>query len=239
MRSKKPAVYGEQDVPLSVIQTAQSLDVPLYCLGKDYHYQYANEGWSWWTLQRELTHLPLPKLALQNAAIVLQVLSLLPAQLCVDDAAIREGLKLANQPGRWQVLPGEVTKILDVAHNAAATKWLAQRLSSSELPGKKTFAVVAMLADKDCYHTLAPLLPIIDHWYIASLAVNRGADSQQLARALTELEVNCYTQFMTVQQAYQQALANAEKGDRIVIFGSFYTVAEGLRAEGIKHVEWR
>lgn len=228
MRTNKPVVCGDFNIPNSIYNQANKLRAKLYCQQKDFSYQLHERVWSWQSHQQQLKNLPLPNIELQNAATVLQATELLPNNLPVSVEAIRQGLKQVFIPGRFQVFAEAVTTIVDVAHNPAAARLLAEQLKRQPSTGK-TYAVVAMLQDKDMRNTLIALLKVIDAWFVAGLAVPRGGDSKLLAKQLKTLAVENHDEYATVSAAYKAALAQAQPNDRIIVFGSFYTAAEILQ----------
>lgn len=219
-----PCVCGDFAVP----QTIRNFVTNLYCLNEDFGYEKNIDSWSWWNKDQQLSDLPLPKVDLQNAATVLQAIALLPEQFKVSREIIEIGLKTVFIPGRFQVVSANVTTILDVAHNPASAELLAKNLSTISCKGK-IFAVVAMLSDKDIRATVKPLLQSIDAWFVAGLNIQRGDDGNLLKDALYSLAVKNLYEYPSVTLAYQQALKQAKIGDCIVVFGSFYTVAEVMR----------
>jgi dihydrofolate synthase/folylpolyglutamate synthase len=233
-RGGRPAVYGAANVPGSLREHADAIGARLYCYGRDFGGATEGEGgWRWWGGTRQRHTLPLPALRgrsqLQNAAGVLMALELLAERLPLDQAQIRAGLLAATLPGRFQVLPGEVSLILDVAHNPQAAAELAANLAA--LPcGGRTLAVLGMLADKDMAGAIGQVSGAVDHWYPAGLAVARGATAAQLGDALAAAGVAAgrITPHATVGAALAAARRAARPGDRIVVFGSFHTVAEAL-----------
>jgi dihydrofolate synthase/folylpolyglutamate synthase len=163
-----------------------------------------------------------------NRLTVSMVIKLLESRLPVSDDIIREGLARAFVPGRFQCFNDPSTIILDVAHNPAAADFLAGQLAKKYCVGK-TLAVVGMLKDKDIAGTLQPMLNLVDEWYVADLCVERGAKGKILWQYLQEFgQKACYT-YKSVTEAYLKAVANCGKKDRIIIFGSFYTVGEVLK----------
>ncbi|GAB4301300.1 MAG: bifunctional tetrahydrofolate synthase/dihydrofolate synthase [Thiohalomonadaceae bacterium] len=232
-RPGRPAIYGSVDVPHSLRQQAAAIGARLYCYGMDFGATPEGEGWRWWGGGQERHALPLPALRgraqLQNAAGVLMVLAAVAHRLPLAQAQIRAGLLAATLPGRFQIQPGEVVRILDVAHNPQAAAELAANLAAMPCAGR-TLAVVGMLADKDMAGTLGQLRDAIDHWYAAALQVPRGATTAQLTAALAAAGAGAerVTACGDVAAALAQAGAAARAGDRIVVFGSFYTVAEAL-----------
>jgi dihydrofolate synthase/folylpolyglutamate synthase len=225
MRSGKPCVCGDFAVPQSIRQHAEQLGSQLYCQNEAFGYEQVGETWNWWSQTKKLNGLPLPKIDLQNAATVLQAVHLLPDTFKINQQVLEDSLQQVFLPGRFQTISGKITTILDVAHNPASATLLAKNLPTSVGEGK-TLAVVGMLSDKDRIGTLQPLLSKIDAWYVGSLDVARGASAGVLLEALQQLGVENKQGELSVTLAYQQALVSAKPGDRIVVFGSFYTVAE-------------
>jgi dihydrofolate synthase/folylpolyglutamate synthase len=239
MRAGKACVSGDFAVPNSVRAHAKQIGAELYCQNEDFGYEKQKDSWSWWSKQQHLKNLPIPKIDLQNAATVLMALSILShlplagdgvakRRVRVDQNAIKQGLQNVFVPGRFQSFEyNHIKIILDVAHNPAAAKLLARQLAETSGAGK-TLAVVAMLADKDMSNTVASLLEQVASWYLAKLEVPRGGSSQLLADSLHKLAAQNVHQYSTVIEAFDAAIAQARSGDRVVVFGSFYTVAEVL-----------
>jgi dihydrofolate synthase/folylpolyglutamate synthase len=216
-RKQRPAVCSDSNPPQSLIDHAKNLQSPLYCINRDFSYP---------------NHLPPPKLAgeyqKQNAAGVLMVLKLL--KLPVSEAAIHQGLTTATLAGRFQILPGPITRILDVAHNPLGARKLAALLAEQDCKAK-THALIGMLKDKDIVQVLKILIDSIDEWHVTDLKAERAASSEFIAEQLQNLSVSAIKKYPSVNMAYKQILSNANQGDRIIVFGSFYTVAEVLEIE--------
>lgn len=225
-RQGRVAVYGESDMPASIREIADQQQVSLYHSGRDFNYQTTETDWCWQYKVKKIDHLPFNRLAIQNMANVLMVLELLQARLPVTDAQIRAGLKAVALTGRIQVIAGKVTQIFDVAHNPAAILFLAERLAHLPCEGK-TLAVFSMLADKDIAGSIKVIENQMDEWFVAPLTVKRGASMQMLQEKFAgKGKVNFYASLI---DAYQAALKQAEQGDRVVVFGSFNTVAAVLK----------
>ena len=231
LRPATPAVYGEADPPRSVLAQAESLAAALHYLERDYRYSKATDSWNWHSDSTSYAGLPLPALPgvfqLQNAAAVLMVLELLAPRLPVSVEALHAGLRTVRLPGRFQVLPGQVEWILDVAHNPHAARALAEALRQRPCAGR-THLVLAMLADKDAAGVCDALRPVVDVWYCAGLTGARGQSGAQLAAhaGLAESEMTVHADVTT---ACAHAAATATAGDRIVVCGSFHTVSEALQ----------
>ena len=230
-RSGRPAVCGEADPPQSLLRHARAIGAELLQAGADYTFAQVADGWRFGMGEIELADLPLPALAgdfqLANAAAALAALSALPALLPVSLAAIHAGLGDARLPGRFQRIPGPVEIVLDVAHNPQSARALASNLQARPAGGKR-YAVFAMLADKDADGVVGALKDAFDAWFVAGLGGERGQSGEALAGhvgAMTEAAVEVFPDPLSALRA---AKLRAVEGDRITVFGSFYTVAEAL-----------
>ncbi len=227
-RSQRPVVCGDLNPPHSIIETATNLAAPLYCQGTHFGYLAKAECWQFWHGNIVTDLLPTPRLLLQNAATALMTLTLLKNIIPVSVESIKQGLIHAFLPGRFQIWRKNPLVILDVAHNPEGCLNLYDQLNTIPTNGK-TYAVVGMLKDKNHYESLAPLLNCIDKWYVASLGGERGMPSTAIANLLVNMNVAIINQFDTIEEAYQSALNHANIEDRIVVFGSFYSVSPIFR----------
>ncbi len=221
-RDDKPAVVAEPDPPRSVM----SFKKDAFFIGKDFGYQSEPGQWSYWGPGGKRGGLAHPALRgeiqLRNAAAALCALDTLRARLPVAAQELRRGLAEVTLPGRFQVLPGRPQVILDVAHNVQAAATLAYNLGGAGF-SPDTYAVCAMLKDKDIAGVLRELAPRVSHWHVASLPGPRGASAEQLA---AQLEGKSCRRFETPAQAFAAARERAGENDKIVAFGSFLTVGE-------------
>lgn len=228
-RAGRPAVCGDPDPPHTLLQHADKIGAPLYRFGRDFGYNVDGMAWSWWSVTQRRHALPHPALRgpfqLQNAAGVLMVLELLAQSLPVNQGDIRQGLSAVQLAGRFQMLPGMPLRILDVAHNPHGAQVLAQSLRAQPCAGQ-THAVMSMLADKDIDGVISVMCDVIDVWHVAGLDVPRGVSGAQLAGRLQAAGITSVHVHANVTAAYQQAGSHAQPIDRVVVFGSFYTVAE-------------
>ncbi len=226
-RRGAPAISGEPHTPLSVVEYAEQIGAPLFCIHRDFFYQAYEHHWSWTGPKTHYSGLPLPRLKLQNAATTLMVIESLAKVLPVSESAIRHGLERAALAGRFERFdwPTGVTLFLDVAHNPHAAKYLAENIAMTAPEFGKTRAVFGILKDKDIQGCIDAVYTLIDAWYVSELSVERAARAQDIAEQIqTRAQKNCYT-FASVSEALAEALACSSPRDRIVIFGSFYTVA--------------
>ena len=233
LRPGRPAVCADPDPPQSLLDRAAELHANLKLAGRDYRIERRNGRWNFLFAGRLIERLPLPSLAgdfqLDNAASALMALeSLRGFETDVD--AIRRGLRMAFLPGRFQVLREQPLTIVDVAHNAQAAAALAAQLRAQPCAGR-THAVIAMLADKPVADVVRLLAGEVDSWFTAGLdEVARGLPASGMAAAVEQRVCDVkLNPAQTVAEACTRALASAAKDDRIIIFGSFYTVAEAMQ----------
>lgn len=223
-RAGIPAVIGEPHPPSTLLDAALQYQVHPLWQGKDFHYQVNAKGFQWQGTKSRFDNLPIPNIPIQNAATALQVIETLDLQLTnIQMAQVFINTRL---PGRRQIIFSNPTVMLDVAHNPQATRLLARDIKNMDY--KRVIAVVAMLADKDIEATLAPMLSIVSNWYCASLDVPRGAKASTLVSAVLSSEQKVLD-YNSVEVAYENALANADKEDLVLVFGSFFTVTNILK----------
>ncbi len=232
LRAGRPAICSDPDVPVAIVEQARRLGAPLYCPGGEYRYTMDGHHWSWAYGARSLERLPRPALLgeyqVQNAAGVLMVLEVLAGRLPVTEQAIRHGLVDLRLCGRFQVVPGAVEQILDVAHNPQAAGVLAAALRQRPVRGA-THAVIGMLKDKDCRGVLAALRGLVDAWYFVDLPGSRGATGRYLAEELSAMGIVApASDYRDIGAALEAARSRTRPGDRILITGSFLTVAGAL-----------
>lgn len=231
-RTGRPAVIAEPDPPASMCAVGRTLGVQWLQSGVDFRVEAEGLQWRYVGPGGTRSGLPYPALRgsyqLGNAAGAITALDTMRERLPVSANAIREGLVSVDLAGRFQVLPGRPVTILDVAHNPHAAERLAGALSSMTDVGK-THAVFAMLRDKDIEGVARVVRPHVDRWYVAPLPGPRGAGVPILLQALDAAQVFDPVQpFASVAAALAAAQEAARPDDRIVVFGSFLTVAQAL-----------
>lgn len=229
-RAGRAAVCSDPHPPLSLLARAEALGVDLCVLGAQFRFQHtAKQSWSWRGRHWILEGLPLPALGgefqLQNAAGALMAMELLREFLPVSAQAVSEGLRCVRLAGRCQRVPGPVSCIADVAHNPQAARVLARHLSLSRGPGR-TLAVFSMLGDKDIAGVVSAMSSCIDHWYLGVLEGDRVASAEQLTEAVRDYSSAAFDVCDSVSQGWRAATRAAGPGDRVVVFGSFRTVAQ-------------
>jgi len=233
-RAGKPAIVAEVDPPASLMRHAQRIGADLRLIDRDFGYAAADVQWRFWDWRGKRDGLPLPALRgvyqVANASAALAALDSLRDRVPVDNGAIRRGLVEVDLPARFQVLPGRPALILDVAHNPHAAARLAENLTRLDSRGA-ILAVFAMLKDKDINGVAAAVSPQVREWFLAPLPGPRGADLDRMTEALREANAaGSVTSSSDVAAALAQARERAGPDDKIVVFGSFHTVAAALRA---------
>ena len=251
-RAARPAVLGTAQMPETVYAVAQRLGAQLLIAGRDFSWQLHGARWDYHGLHAQLHDLPPSALAgeiqYRNAAsafAALEALRAAPARpavralaqrLAVFDApAARAALERVQLPGRFQIVPGAVEWILDIAHNAPAAAVLAAQLRARPPPrsGGRTFAVIGVLADKDAAAIAAALAAVIDRWIVCALPGPRGGDAGTLAARLALSADRSVMLAESVARGCELAREAAQPGDRVVVCGSVYAVGPALEWLGI------
>lgn len=239
MRPGRPAIVADPDPPASVVAHALAIGADLWLAGRDFAHRGDRQQWSWSGRGRRYHALAYPALRgsnqLLNAAGAIAALEALRTRLPISAQAVRGGLARVELPGRFQIVPGQPTLVLDVAHNPHAVAVLARNLDAMGFH-PRTFAVCGAMRDKALAEMIAVVAPLVDGWHFCDLPTPRAARAAELAalprppgpgRAIAPAEVHAGP-----SEALAAAVAGAEPADRIVVFGSFFTVG-GVLAAGL------
>jgi dihydrofolate synthase / folylpolyglutamate synthase len=244
-RPHRPAICADPVPPESLQSFAREIGADLWLFGRDFNYAGDKQQWSYGGRAVRRRSMAYPALRganqLLNASAALAALEALRSRLPVPQQAVRTGLATVNLPGRFQVLPGRPTFILDVAHNPHAAAHLANNLGNMGF-FPQTFALFGAMADKDLVGIVTAMKKCVDHWLLVPLPGQRAATVEQLqaalraagiednsARAPKSGELKTIACFESVAQAYQAAQKRLDEADRIAVFGSFVTVAEVMK----------
>lgn len=235
-RSGKPAVIADPSPPASVLAHARATGARPLCLGIDFGFHEARGEWSFWGPEGTSSGLAYPALAgrvqLHNASAALAALDALRQRLPVSPQHVQRGLAGVRLAGRFQVLAGRPSVVLDVGHNPQAVKVLSENLSEAQSCAH-TWAVFGMLRDKDIEGVAGLLAQQVDQWLVCTLPPPRGALAADLARVLRQAGAHAVREFESPALAYAAACSEAADDDRILVFGSFHTVADVLAARGL------
>jgi dihydrofolate synthase / folylpolyglutamate synthase len=253
-RRGRPAVLGTAQMPQSVFAAIARTAAQVLVAERDFSWRVHGAEWDYQGLGLTLRDLPPSALAgsiqYRNAATAIAALealqrgaeggagmAALSGRLArLDERRAAAALARVRLAGRFQVLPGEVEWILDIAHNEPAARTLAAQLRERPLPrpaagggsGGRTLAVIGVLADKDAAGIAAALAPVIDHWILCPLPGPRGTSAAQLAARLAR-DPATVELVASVTGGCEAARAAARPGDRVVVCGSVYTVGPALQ----------
>ncbi len=242
MRPGKPVIVSDPVPPKSVVAHAEAIGADLWLVGRDFRHSGDRQQWAWSASKekggRRYHGMSYPALRganqLLNAAGAIAALIAIRDRLPINAQAVRTGLALVELPGRFQIVPGQPALVLDVAHNPQAVAALALNLDAMGF-FPRTHAVFGVMADKDIAGLLAKIAPLVDVWHCCDLPNPRAATAEALAglvRAACGVRDVAIHHHASPAEALRAAAAAADPADRIVVFGSFYTVG-GVLQEGL------
>jgi len=208
MRTSKHCICGDQDPPISLLSYAKEIDSPLTLIKQGYKGEIGLEG-----IHQKL-----------NAAVAIKAIEKLDDRFPVSSDMILKGVKKARIVARFEKIPvGDKTIVLDVAHNPESVKTLVNTLSESPM---ETVAIFSALADKNIDEMVGLASDTIKHWFLVPLSAERAIQMEVLENKFSKSQVT--TVCLTMDNAIEKALALINI-KRIVIFGSFYTIADAAK----------
>ena len=234
IRQGKPVIFGESDMPDSLVEQVQEKDVKLYQLGNDFNSKLSNDCWEWRGVNAKhqkcifkVAFDPSSLLSMfpVNAALALQAMLLLKTE--ISEGQIEQAFRQASLSGRFQIHERTYTLVLDVAHNPHAAAHLSGNIRQY-FPKHNIHILLGMLSNKDVKNTLAPLQNISQSWYVATLENSRGSEAKMLYNELQKSTQNKVGMFESVKEAFLVAEQNLQANDVLLVTGSFYTVADVL-----------
>jgi dihydrofolate synthase/folylpolyglutamate synthase len=236
-RAGKTAICSDPVPPQSLIDHANAIGADLWIMGRDFNYSGDKQQWNYGGRSQRRNSLAYPSLRganqILNACAVLAALEALKLELPVGAQEVRTGLVTVELPGRFQVLPGRPTVILDVAHNPHAASALNQNLGNMGFH-PYTYAVFGSMHDKDIDGVIAAMSEHVDHWCLTNLPSPRAASASELAAKVQIVQEEKAERTINIFEdpaaAYANAISRAGENDRIVVFGSFLTVAGVMAA---------
>ena len=232
-RAGRPAVVADANPPKSVLDAAAAVGADLLLGGREFGFTAESAQWVYWGPGGKRPALAYPALRgpiqLVNAAASIAALDTLRDRLPVAMQDIRRGLAEVEVAGRFQMLPGRPSVILDVAHNPQAARNLAANLADSGF-APETHAVFGALRDKDIAGVVRALAARITRWHLATLGGPRGTPASELAAVLAAVGVKApFDLHATPALAFEAARRQAGEADKIAVFVSFLTVAEVMQ----------
>ena len=246
MRTGRPVVVSDPVPPQSVIDHAREIGADLWRFGQDFNFSGDKQQWGWAGRGRRYAGMAYPALRganqLVNASGALAALVALRERLPVTAQAVRNGLSLVELPGRFQIIPGQPTLVLDVAHNPHSVAALTANLDAmGYFP--TTHAVLGAMADKDLGAMLAKIGPVVDRWYFTDLPTPRAESAAGLQQKWNALQIVAggrrevaTSTHANPADALQAAMSAADPADRIIVFGSFHTVG-GVLLNGVPRLQ--
>ena len=240
MRTGRPVVVSDPMPPQSIIDRAAEVGADLWRFGRDFNYSGDKQQWSWAGRHKRFNALAYPALRganqLLNASGVLAAFEALHQRLPITAQSVRTGFAQVELPGRFQIVPGQPTLVLDVAHNPHSVAALAQNLDQMGF-FPRTHAILGVMHDKDIDTILTRMAPLVDHWHFTDLPLTRAEAATALAARHASLglkgpgpvAVECHE---SPSDALRAAIVQCDPADRIVVFGSFLTVG-GVLKDGL------
>ncbi|MFQ6405181.1 bifunctional tetrahydrofolate synthase/dihydrofolate synthase [Methylophilus sp. 'Pure River'] len=229
-RQPQIAICGDVAPPASLLAYAESLGVKLNRFGVDYQMDVSDAQHAHY--RDSLGRLDIGTLRLfghyqwNNAASVIFAVRALQATLPVTEDQLLQALTGTEVTGRFQYIQQAPDLILDVAHNPHAARALRDNLQRLSADGGQVVAVFSMLSDKDIASVVDILHPVIDTWHIAPIQHPRAAELDYLHTCLSQKVPQTHIHLHAdLPTALRTAYKKAAKNDKIIVFGSFFTVA--------------
>ena len=229
MRPSCYSLFAGSNPPATLLSNAQSNKVSFIFGHKHFSHNIYNSHWEWRGMNGTRLNLPLLPLTgdfqYDHASAALQAIEILDRDILKNDTLLFSGLEDISLMGRYQKCSKHPEVIIDVAHNEDSAVKLFDNLNKEDK--KKTYAVIGLLNDKDAYSLIRPLLPIVEKWFIGTIDSERGMNSSEIKERVTDLidenKIDC---FENMHRAFEAAYEKLYLRDRLIIYGSFYTVSE-------------
>ena len=232
-RNLSPAICSDPNPPKSLLDCSKALGTPISLLGRDYQFSYSDTSWTWRSKDMCLEGLPRPmkycNFQIQNASGVLMVLANIQDEYPVSIENIKHALGSFRLSGRFQIIPGDIPKILDVAHNRESIKALVENLKMVSCQGK-THIILGMLKGKEHRQVIKELEVVADTWHFVSIPHERGIEAKKLASEFRAINKSKdVSEYSSMREALDKIRKLSMPDDRIVITGSFYTVGAAIQ----------
>ncbi|MDA7841480.1 bifunctional tetrahydrofolate synthase/dihydrofolate synthase [Gammaproteobacteria bacterium] len=231
MRPFAPCIYADENPPSVLLSYAKKNGSNFLYNQNDFFTKISNNTWTWKSNMGKELILPLLPLRgdfqYNHAAAALQALEIIEPTILGNTKLLKNGIANISLMGRYQKISLDPEIIIDVAHNADSAEKLSDNLNKEDK--KNTIAVIGVLKDKDVYSLIKPMINNIDKWYCGTINSDRGMNSDEIKTRMssTVSQKNIET-FNSIDKACSQAMASLGKNDRLIVYGSFYTVSEFL-----------
>ena len=231
MRSFSTCIFADINPPSVLFTYAKKLGTNFLFNQNDFSIKLMKDSWVW--KLNDNSSLTLPRLPLtgdfqyNHAGAALLALKILEPTIINNNNNLYNGIKNISLKGRYQIISTSPEIIIDVAHNADSAEKLRDNLE--KYPKKNTYAVIGLLKDKDVYSLVKPMLNVIDRWYCGTIDNQRGMNSDEIkARMLSMVDKNSIVTYDNMIDSFVSAMSKLQANDRLIIYGSFYTVSEFL-----------
>ncbi len=249
IHENKQVVIADENFPIEILNEVKNITPHVYQAGAEYqclllgknsnqnqtddnHWRYcSNDNDSDDNIQWKLDLLSFPEM---NAAAAIYAFSLLPFKIKMSEELVQHALLKMHLVARFESVGSKPQVILDVAHNAQAFRTQANLLTTTLHQGK-TRIILGMLKDKNINDCIDAVLSNIDQWSICDLDSPRAIPAADLCTTVkfalenstvTKDDIQCYHSPL---EAFKEACESASENDRIIVTGSFYTVAPVLK----------
>lgn len=226
IRDAIPVIYGESDLPKAISDSLEKHAAQGFHYGTDYVITRDDYGLCYKDLATQ-QHYNFSKAHILpcNVATAIKALSIISKQFPIEEAILKNTVENFTMAGRWQVIKDRFTYIYDVAHNPHSVAVLLDYLHQTPCGGR-TYALFSMLNTKDMASVLTIIKPAIDAWFCAPLAQNRSYSKSEIEAHFNLSNVVNYQCVNSIPEALALAQSQLSNQDRLIVFGSFHTVAE-------------
>ncbi|MCF6442811.1 bifunctional tetrahydrofolate synthase/dihydrofolate synthase [Pseudoalteromonas luteoviolacea] len=225
-RTNTPAIVGDLNIPHTVTDYGDEINADMILSKRDFVFTPLDNGLRWQYQEYDMT-LTQPSIPAQNVATALTALARL--DLLPELEKIPELLDNLQVEGRFQKLSDSPLVYTDVAHNPESARYLRTKLLDLKNQGFKINVLVAMLADKDKAAVINELSDVVDHWTCASLSGPRAESADNMRAVLGQVQQHDVAAYESVHLALDALLPAQEANSALIIFGSFFTVADAIQ----------
>lgn len=223
LRKNKPYIYADSAPPDSIKTVANALNAPGYVYQEQLLVHESADSWTLHFADYAFSQLPKPCIQLKSAAAAIAATALLNQRMPISYESICSAMSTLFIPGRLQLQEGRINVLYDVAHNPQSVRLLAHTIKAMKNK-KQVHAVFSALRDKDLFNLIFPLKDCVDRWYPAQLDNKRAATPELLLSKFMDAEIFADICYNTPLAAFEMAIRQAQVGDLIVVYGSFFTV---------------